>query len=356
MKPTLTMMMCLALASLLCSCEDSTNWQTLEGGLAGQVLVLNSGSGTNSLSLCDPGRLQVQRDVAPTALLPNHAFQQGDRLFVTCSGDDRIVSYALGDSSLEVLESWSLNALDGRQAGELVYTPWSSLFFGGEIYTSLSARNEISAIPETGDSLRAFATGSWPQGLCLSGDTLYVACTGFSLSTLEFGPGTVRAHRLPSGEELWSTEVGANPQRLALTPAGELLVLCSGDYVLREGQLVVLDPRNGAESWNLPLGDFPGAMALDGRDLWLAAWGQYDLQPGGTQEGHVTRVSLDQRAFDRGPENPWRVQAGATDLCLAGGRLFVSCYAQDALCVIQGDSLLECLPVGHGPGALLLLE
>ena len=141
-----------------------------------------------------------------------------------------------------------------------------------------------------------------------------------------------------------------------LDVAGELLVLCSGDYVLREGQLVVLDPRNGAESWNLPLGDFPGAMALDGRDLWLAAWGQYDLQPGGTQEGHVTRVSLDQRAFDRGPENPWRVQAGATDLCLAGGRLFVSCYAQDALCVIQGDSLLECLPVGHGPGALLLLE
>jgi hypothetical protein len=347
------------LAALLLAgvaCERDSPGPRDTGALAGQLLVLNSGPGTNSLSLCDPRSLEVLRDVAPSALVPNHGVQLGRRLYVTCSGDDRIVVYTLQDSSLQVEATWSLNALDGRHTGEWSYTPWASLPFGGELYTSFSARDEIGALPLVGDSLRAFATGVWPQGLVITGDTLLVACAGFSIQTLLFGQGEVRAHRLPEGTLLWTAPVAANPQRLELGDQGELLVLCTGDYGPRQGELHVLDRHTGQSRWTLPLGDYPGAMVRDGRRLWLAAWGQYDLQPGGTREGLLTRVDLDGRRFDRGPDTPWRVAAGATDLCLADGRLFVSCFAQDQLCVLEGDSLLDCLEIGHGPGALLRLE
>lgn len=343
------------LAMLVGACADDPLSPPPTGALAGQVLVLNSGTGTNSLSLCDATSLEVRRDVAPSALYPNHALQVGERLFVTCSGDDRIVEYGMGDSSLVAVATWSLNELDSLHDGELVYTPWASVAWQGELYTSFSARDRIGAIPLTGDSLREFTTGIWPQDLKVAGDTLFVACAGFSLQTLAFGMGEVRAHHLPDGRELWRATVAANPQRLDFGPEGQLLVLSTGDYGLREGVLTVLDRTGGTVGWTLPLGDFPGSLAVDGHKVWLAAWGQYDLQPGGS-EGRVTRIDLDTRAFDRGPDNPWRVQAGATDLCVAEGRLFVSCFAQDALCVIQGDSLLECLAVGHGPGALRLLQ
>ncbi len=352
MRPRLALLPLFLLAA--CDTEESADPAQLLGR---RLLVLDSDGGSTSIGLLDPADGSFLEHIAPTGAVPNHLHREGDRLYVSCSGDDRLLCYSIGDSSLVLERNWAFNEIDELpDPQERRYGLWASVTHDGLVYSTLGSTDEIGVLdPQSGEWSR-FATGRWPQGLLRRGDRLYVACTGFDPADFSYGASELRVYGLPGIEELYRVPLAPNCQALAFAGDGTLLALSSGDYDQVTGTLQGLDPVDGGLLFSASLDDYPGQLEVAGNRVWLAAWGQYDLTPGGEQSGLVYCYDLAGQAWLRGSGMGLEVGAGATDLEWSGEELLVSCFAADQVCVIRGDSLSACYTAGDGPGALLWLE
>jgi len=180
----------------------------------------------------------------------------GDTLFITNSGDNNVLIYALSAGSVDTLSVGT-----GRNPWATAYDPRT-----GRLFVSNFLTNTVSVF-EGGAQVAEIDVGPNPEGLTVVGDRLYVACTGYS-------DGYRSRVYVLSVDDLRVTDslfFGTNVQVVVADPEGDVYAVATGDYSSREGWLFRI--RDNRVKDSVFVGGSPGDACLseDGK-LYLAGW------------------------------------------------------------------------------------
>jgi hypothetical protein len=114
--------------------------------------------------------------------------------------------------------------------------------------------------------------GKAPQGMAVYNDFLYVANTGFDISTYEYDPGTVSVIELDDFTVYKTIETSLNPCEFAVV-GNKLHLVCTGNYVDVPGNIEIIDPVEKEVEYTLELGGCPQAIASNGNKAFIGnAW------------------------------------------------------------------------------------
>ncbi|MBU1651982.1 hypothetical protein KKA00_07155, partial [bacterium] len=112
----------------------------------------------------------------------------------------------------------------------------------------------------SGTEAGIISTGGIPEGVCVSGDYLYVTDVVDFLG--DWQPGKVYAYDLETLTLQGTATVGINPQIVKMGPDGKLHVVCTGDYGATVGQVDIVDPVTMTVEQSLTLGGTPGSLVF----------------------------------------------------------------------------------------------
>lgn len=147
---------------------------------------------------------------------------------------------------------------------------------------------------------------SAPEGIVVYGGRAYTANTGLDLSTFVYGPGTVSVIDTTTdtlvdadgdssnGEDTPVFLSGVNPQDLEVDAAGDLWVVCTGDWWSVFGSVDIVDLGSLATEATIPIGGSPGTIAI-GKEIALLGDGA---------AAQLFAVNLASRTVLNGASNP----------------------------------------------------
>lgn len=125
---------------------------------------------------------------------------------------------------------------------------------------------------ETEEMVGSLEVGKAPQGMAVYNDFLYVANTGFDISTYEYDPGTVSVIELDDFTVYKTIETSLNPCEFAVV-GNKLHLVCTGNYVDVPGNIEIIDPVEKEVEYTLELGGCPQAIASNGNKAFIGnAW------------------------------------------------------------------------------------
>jgi len=266
--------------------------------------------------------------------------------YVVCSGANRLDVVDLDD--LVVLRSIDL----GPGASPYAIT----LAGADDAYVSNWLTGEVAHVDLAGGSVKeTIAVGPGPEGLLFVPDAgargadapagvLYVTVTRYREDWSEVGELVVV--RVPADTVTARIPVGTNPQAVTAAPDGVLHVVCTGDYVAREGKVVIVDPVAAAVVDSVAIAGSPvAALALAGGRGYTVGFAggfrRYDV---------AARASVEANAI-RGASFLTALAYDATD-----DLLYVSDFDDDQVYAVAlaADTLRTTIASGDGPADLAL--
>jgi YVTN family beta-propeller protein len=227
--------------------------------------------------------------------------------------------------------------------------PWAVQLAGNRAYVSLWGSDQVAVVDLTHLTvLRTIDVGVSPEGMCLAGNELYVANSGF----VEFGvydPGTVTVIDITTDQVVATIPVGLNAQWCAVDGEGEVHVVCSDRFGTNNGRVFVLDPVAHAPIDSLRVGGFPGPIAISPDGIgWMVEYGAGLLAIDTVQ--HTVLHDVDDPVSAGG--------LGALGLAVdRSGRVHVALSADGLLTVVLPDeTIARSYAVGAGPLDVALYE
>lgn len=308
------------------------------------IVTLNSGE-SETLSLINLSNGDMLPHAAGTGRLPNDMLFLRDTLYLLNSDQQSISVYDLKPEPVHLREIEL-----GPQAVDL--NVWNLATDGDWLWITCFLQDQLLKVnPATGQQ-QAFATGPAPSGVLCHDGLVLVTNTNYQFLSFSWGEGSVTIREGSSGDSLTTIMVDLNPQRLLLTPEGNLGVMCTGDY---SSNGVMLELEWG--SWNViqrrelacdPL----DACFLD--NLLLLAAGGWDEQP--DLPGIVCQLDWSTGDWLYPPQSPLWTHRGAFGLLPLQSGFLVACFGSGRVDRYnQGGDLIDSWEAGDGVQKLLQL-
>lgn len=223
----------------------------------GQAWVING----DSLGYADLSTGYVEQGALPLATYPNDLLNHAGYLWVVSSGSDSETLQRIDTATMEVTSI-------GIGTG---YNCWSAVELDGQhiaVSAALSDRIVIVNTASMSVETEIEGVGPNPEGMCLLGDSLWVACGGWG------SDDNLVVVDMDAEAPVDTVEVAANCQSVAWDGDDELFVVCSGAYGAGEGSISVVDPTTAEETACLPVGGFPSTVAVRGDSVYAGdGWG-----------------------------------------------------------------------------------
>ena len=306
-------------------------------GAAGGVLVANSLEETWVGWRSGTIALLPQRGLLGRA--PNHLAVHGDRLYAVNSLDNtiQIIDLTTGTTRGCIDLGPGVNPWEFQVDPYVVDRGWVTGFVSGELL-------EVDLDRET--VLRRVTVAAGVEGIWITPTQIAVTLTGFGGNKGQFGPGAVVVMARDSLTVVHRVALPPNAQSFVAGHAGEVHVICTGDYNQIGGSVVRLHSDLSAARDTLVVGGAPArGINVDGVVFLAAFYGGL--------------MAYDAIGFTllHGPQNPIEASSGYTDVAAMGDRVYAANFDLDAVAVVDPAtrSVVGDLLVGDGPVALAVV-
>jgi len=293
------------------------------------VYILNGLAET--ISIYDIQDDTMANDVISTGATPNDILIIGDTGYIVNSGFG-------GTPSLQIIDLES-----NKEVMEIPLpvgtNPWSVCVVNNNAYITLWAVDSVLVIDlATCDRVTAIKVGTAPAGIIYYNGKIYVANTGFTWGK-GYEPGTISI--IENEQVIKTIGVGINPQNIGIDSSGILHVVCTGNYVDKQGVVYLIKADQVIDS--IKIGGNPASIAITRQKVYL---GDYSL---GLLSYDATNYTI-----IHGATNPIKVGNGTMGLAIdSEARLYVCNFSDDEVVIVdtETDSLIKKLSLGadHGP-------
>ncbi|MBN1150101.1 hypothetical protein JXA84_02645 [candidate division WOR-3 bacterium] len=316
------------------SCSKSTSDPTGPGTQPTETYLAVINNLAETVSLIKTSDWSVVANAAGTGQVPNDADTMGGYLYVVNSTSSTLDRYSKGSAG--IIHDGSVNL------GSTV-NPFSIDCEGSKAYVSCFMSNELIVVSSNPFEVKKRITvGKSPEGVLVSGQRAFVACTAFDNTNYSFGQGYVYVVSTTTDSVTDSIMVGKNPQYLARV-GGEIHVACTGDWgVTANGRIYVIDPLSLTVQDSFLIEGTPGALSSAGGDSVYVAAG------GWSGHGNVFLYRSSGEIL-RGQSNPILVPEGVMDVEYWNGSVFVASFGADSVVQLKGDSIVGRWAIGDGP-------
>jgi len=224
---------------------------------AGKAWVING----DSLAYADLSTGYVEQGALELAAYPNDLTLHGGYIYAVCSGSDSQALQRIDPNTMEV-EDLAIGT---------GYNCWSSIALDdGHLAVSAALADRIVIIDATTFTIESEieGVGPNPEGMCLLGDSLWVACGGWG------SDDNLVVVDLDEGVPVDTVTVDVNCQSVAWDGTDELVVVCSGAYGSGEGSVSFVDPQTMQETESVAVGGFPSTLRVRGNRAYVGdGWG-----------------------------------------------------------------------------------
>jgi hypothetical protein len=308
------------------------------------IVTLNSGQ-SETLSLINISNSDLLQYAVGTGRVPNDMLFLRDTLYLLNSSQQSISIYSLTPEPVHLREI----AL-GNQDVNL--NPWNLATDGTWLWVSCFLQDLLLRVhPATGQQ-QAYATGRGPEGVLCHDGLVIVTNTNYNFTDYSWGVGSITIRDGATGDSVATVEVDLNPQRLLLTPDGNLGVMCTGDYT-NSGSMLELE----WDSWNLiqrrELACDPVDACFQDDILLLAAGGWDDSEE---FPGVICQMNWSTGDWLHSPTEPLSSHRAAMGLLPLQSGFLVACFGSGLVDRFNADGLLiESWAAGDGVQMLLQL-
>ena len=232
--------------------------------------------------------------------------------------------------------------------------PWAAAPDGqGHLLITNMLQDSISVLSLASRQIvQTLEAGTAPGPIAVACDFAYVANTGYDFGTYTFHEGTVWKYDLSTWDIVDSLQVGVNPQDILMDPLGRLHVVCTGNYVDVFGKVFVVEPQSFSTLMTIETGGSPNHAAFAPDTTAYISAGGWAFA--GAPAGIVLKYRYDTGELLRDSNHPIATGNGANDIAiLDDGRIFVSCFDDNRVDELRGDTVYTSYTVGTGPSVIL---
>ncbi|OYD17532.1 hypothetical protein CH333_00595 [candidate division WOR-3 bacterium JGI_Cruoil_03_44_89] len=296
-----------------------------------------------TLSLIDLENGTVENNLVTLGLAPNWVCVNDELVYVVNSISDNI--YIIDIHTNLVADSVLLP--EGSN-------PYAMEFLNDSIaYVSAFCTNSVFCINvKNGEILKTIPVGLSPEGICITGNKVFVAITAYDPNTYTWGEGMVYVVDAISNYVIDSVSVGTNPQHLEVDPDGELYVVCTGDYSTVLGVVYRVDAITHRVLDSLIMGGTPLSISISSDGIaWIGAGGW-------TDNGYVYMIDTGTESIIHGASNPILVGRGVLGVtCDGDGNCYTCNFGVDEVSMIdETGNVISTFGVGDGPQAIAIYE
>jgi YVTN family beta-propeller protein len=303
---------------------------------------------TTTLSVINLESGDVSNDVFGLGNSPNSMTITGDLLIVVNSLSNDLNFFRI--SSDGTLSADGIADIGLAQNNN----PWAVAADGqGNLLITNYMQNNISVFSIDARAIeQTLPAGVAPEGIVVADGFAYVVNSGYDFNTYTFNEGSVWKYNLDNWSIEDSLEVGVNTQAIQMDPLGQLHVICTGNYADVSGKVYVIDTQTLSVQRIIETGGTPNHVAFaPDTTAYLSAGGWAFA---GAPAGLVLKYRYDTGELLRDSNHPIDVGNGANDIAiLDDGRIFVSCFDDNCIDELHGDSVYMSYIVGTGPSAIL---
>ena len=274
----------------------------------------------------------------PVGIVPNKIHIEGSRALVVNSIPATLQVIDLVGPSLLATVDLGANS-----------NPWAVAVVGSKAYVSLWQADQVAVVDLTSMTVvNQIAVGVSPEGLCRSGNELYVANSGFEGPGV-YVPGTVSVIDLATDLVKTTIPVGLNAQWCATDGEGEVHVVCSDLFAANNGRVFILDPASHSAIDSLWVGGFPGPISIGSNGIgWMTEFGAGLLA--------IDTVTHTVRNDVTNPVDAGGFGALGLDQDQSN-RIYVALSADRLLSVLEPDgTVADVYPIGPGPQDVAIFE
>ncbi|RLC49153.1 MAG: hypothetical protein DRZ79_06395 [Candidatus Cloacimonadota bacterium] len=163
-------------------------------------------------------------------------------------------------------------------------SPNDILIEGNFAYVSGNSTNKVYKINLENEEVESSVNvGLAPQGLCVVGNDLFVANTGFNINDWTYEPGTLSVIDLNNFAVTDTIAVDLNPANMTVVN-GKLHVVCTGNYSSVFGKVDIVNLQNYETENVLEIGSSPASIAFGNNgkvylgNAWPAGVFVYDAE------------------------------------------------------------------------------
>ncbi len=282
---------------------------------------------------------EITNDFLTVGDVPNQILTRDDKIYVVNSTPPGI---SIIDARSEQVTQIAL--AEGSN-------PYAMAFIGThKAYITNLMANSVSVVDlESGTVLKDISVGTGPEGILVVGNTAYVANSG---GWPDYAGASVSIINIQTDMVTKTLAVTANPQNLALSPDGNVHVVCTGNYGDISGRVCVINPY-GAADWTpavtdtIEIGGSPGAIAITKNGTaYLAAFGD-------GSNGFIYAYDVYTSTVSHDASNPITVGNGAMNLFYEPvvGQLWVNNFSDDAVQLLNPENASVVQTYAFGDGA-----
>jgi hypothetical protein len=200
----------------------------------------------------------IDNNIATVGSMPYQIVHAGEehmgRFWVVCSGENSIEMFDYIDSHLNFTRSYSLPAGSN---------PYLMHNHSNKLWTSLWVSGQVAKIDiETGATEISAPFSLSPQGVFADDNFVYISDGNLDPVFFEYGPGILWKLDMALNV-IDSIFIGTNPQQIVADSSGNLHIICTGDYYLREGSAYIVDRESFTVIDSVLLGGTPQRIVLD---------------------------------------------------------------------------------------------
>lgn len=330
---------------LLSSCEDSTTNPTPVARINEILFVANLNDDVGSLSQMTIGPDQINLDLVQLGLYPSDIIQFNKRLYVINAGSvDLTVLDVSDNNTVEVVDTIDLNWMASSRPR------YGDIAESGKFFISDFNNRLITVLDLNTSAIQAFLpVGQSPLDVKIVGDKVYVCNSGLTPDD-DFLPGTISVISATTNSVEKTIDVKTNPRYMAVDPSGRLHVVCTGDYLNIEGEIVVVSTVMDTVVQYIPIGGQPGDIAITSDGIAYVTGGGWVNEP-----GKLFRYNSATGEILNGPDNPIEVGNGAARVAIDyDDAVFVACEMSERVDKVVGDERVDSFQIGNSPRAIVI--
>jgi len=261
----------LFLTLLSCTKNEEPTAPEIKGS---RVYIVNNLSET--VSIYDEVKDTLFEDVIITGVTPNDIYQVRGLAYIVNSGFGGVPSIQVIDlSTNEIIKEIQLPPGSN---------PWAITKSANRFFVTLSARNMVYIYDSNLNLIDSIKIGKWPEGIIYYKNSIFIASSGLK-PDYTYDLGYVYVLKNPDSIPIIdSIPVKTNPQDFAVSPEGEVFVLCTGDYNIQDGWILEIDPESLLIVDSLHIGGYPGDITYAQQRIFASDWFNglliYDLATG----------------------------------------------------------------------------
>lgn len=252
---------------------------------------------------------------------------------------------ASGTNEIQVINLNTEQTANFINTGTYSNPYWMDFLDEQYLYITLLLRNSVAKVDyRTASIVGEVTVGQSPEGIVITGDKAYIACTGFDWGTFEYDSGKVAVYDITGDSVIDQIDVGLNPQFLALDSLGRVHVVCTGDYYSVFGRVYIVDTASDTVIDSIYLGGSPGHISVGPDNIaYLAA-------AGFTLDGHVYSYNVITGEVYHDVNDPINVDLNCmTVAAYQDSTCFTGSFTDYVNVIDSGGNYLNSYAVGDGP-------